>query len=253
MSPAAPASDNYQLKLAVFEGPFDLLLYLIKKNQIDIYDIPIAKITEEYLAYIEMMKKLNLDIASEFIVIAATLIYIKSKMLLPKDEFVEDQEEDPRLDLVQHLIEYNTFKEISEKLKIFEARKRDLFERLYPISISAADKELSLDMYALVRAMDEVLGRIKERRLILIPGETMKVKDRMYELIEILKTSEFVSFFDVVNVQKSRLYVVSLFLAILELIRLRVINVYQEKLFDDIRIYLVQKEIDINILNNIQE
>jgi segregation and condensation protein A len=250
---AQAAQENYQLKLAVFEGPFDLLLYLIKKNQIDIYDIPIAKITEEYLAYIDMMKKLNLDIASEFIVIAATLIYIKSKMLLPKDEFVEDQEEDPRLDLVQHLIEYNTFKEISEKMRIFEARKRDLFERLYPINISAQDKELTLDMYALVKAMDEVLGRIKERRLILIPGETMKVKDRMYELIGLLKHSESVSFFSIVNENKSRLYVVSLFLAILELMRLRVINVYQEKIFDDIKIFLVQKDIDMEILNNIQE
>lgn len=243
--------ENYQLKLAVFEGPFDLLLYLIKKNQIDIYDIPIATITEEYLSYIEMMKRLNLNVASEFIVIAATLLYIKSKMLLPKDEILE-QEEDPRMDLVQHLIEYNIFKEISEKLRVYELKKRDLFERLYPLNIANEDKELVLDVYTLVKAMDEVLGRIKERRLIVIPGEKIRVKDRIFELIDVLQKQKKVKFFSLCNIEKGRLYIISLFLAMLELLRLKVIGTYQEEIFGDIVITLKEENINLDFFKNIE-
>jgi segregation and condensation protein A len=248
-----PADTDYQLKLAVFEGPFDLLLYLIRKNQIDIYDIPIASITEEYLAYIEMMSKLNLNVASEFIVIAATLLYIKSKMLLPKDELLEGEEEDPRMELMQSLIEYSMYKEVSEKLRVFEAKKRELFERLYPINVAGEDKELQLDMYALAKAMDDVLHRIKERRQILIPGEKIRVKDRMYEIINLLKGADSVSFFTMCEGKDSRIYIIALFLGILELLRLKVISVFQDRLFEDIRIYMVNKEFDTKILDNIQE
>lgn len=248
-----PAETDYQLKLAVFEGPFDLLLYLIRKNQIDIYDIPIASITEEYLAYIEMMSTLNLNVASEFIVIAATLLYIKSKMLLPRDELLEGEEEDPRMELMQSLIEYSMFKDISEKLRVYEAKKRDLFERLYPINVASEDKELQLDIYALARAMDDVLGRIKERRQIVIPGETIRVKDRMYEIIESLKAAESVSFFTMCEKNMDRIYAIALFLGLLELLRLKVIGVFQEKLFADIRIHMIKKDFDVSILDNIQE
>jgi len=245
-------SAPYQLKLAVFEGPFDLLLYLIKKNQIDIYDIPIAHITEEYLEYIEMMNKLNLNIAIEFIIIAASLLYIKSKMLLPKDELAESEEEDPRMELVQHLIEYNTFKEISEKLRIFETKKRELFERLYPINVAKEDKELNLDMYALVKAMDEVLGRLKERKLVVIPEETIKVKDRMFELLGMLKQAENVSFFEMVKANENRIYIIALFLAILELLRMKIITIKQDKLFGDINISLLACGFDESLLESIQ-
>ncbi len=245
--------DAYQLKLAVFEGPFDLLLYLIKKNQIDIYDIPIAQITAEYLNYIEMMKKLNLDVASEFIVIAATLMYIKVKMLLPKDEIIEGQEEDPRTDLVQHLLEYSTFKEISEKMRLFEAKKREIFERLHPISISKEDKELSLDIYALIKAMDSVIERVKERKLYVISSESIKVKDRIMELVNELKNVEFLSFFKLCARNLNKAYIIALFLAILELLKLKIITVKQEKLFDDINIIMLDKNFDENILNDIIE
>lgn len=243
--------ENYQLKLAVFEGPFDLLLYLIKKKQIDIYDIPIATITEEYLSYIEMMERLNLNVTSEFIVIAATLLYIKSQMMLPKDGILE-QEEDPRMDLVQHLIEYNVFKEISEKFRVYELKKRDLFERLHPINIAPEDKELVLDVYSIVKAMDKVLGRIKERRLIVIPGEKIKVKDRIVELIEVLQKQKKVKFFSLCNIKKGRLYIISLFLAILELLRLKVIGTYQEEIFGDIVITLKEENINLDFLKNIE-
>ncbi|MEI7640066.1 MAG: segregation/condensation protein A [bacterium] len=246
------AETDYQLKLAVFEGPFDLLLYLIKKNQIDIYDIPIAKITAEYLEYIDMMRNMNLDIASEFIVIAATLIYIKAKMLLPRDEILET-DEDPRTELVQHLIEYSMFKEISDRMKIYEDRKRELFERLYPINISPEDKEVTLDTYALVKAMDEVLGRVKERKTVFMPGENIKVKDRIYEIIGKLRATDKISFFDMCDDEKSKLYVVALFLAMLELLRLNVINVYQDKLFGDLRLYLVNDNFDMEIFKNLQD
>jgi segregation and condensation protein A len=248
------AEEDYQLKLAVFEGPFDLLLYLIKKNQIDIYDIPIAKITEEYIGYLDMMQKMNLDVASEFIVIAATLIYIKAKMLLPKDEILEAQEEDPRMELVQHLVEYSMFKEISEKMRIYESKKRDLFERLYPLNVAKEDQELSLDVYALVKAMDSVLDRLKERKTIVIPGERMKVKDRMHEIIERLRAAnEAVSFFEMCSAKNDRIYIIALFLAMLELLRLKIISVNQDELFTDIYIYLKQDDFDTAILQNMGE
>lgn len=243
--------DTYQLKLAVFEGPFDLLLYLIKKNQIDIYDIPIAQITAEYLNYIEMMRKFNLDVASEFIVIAATLMYIKAKMLLPKDEIVEGQEEDPRADLVKHLLEYSAFKEISEKMRLYEAKKREIFERLYPISISKEDKELSLDIYALIKAMDSVIERVKERKLYVIASESIKVKDRIIELVNELKNVEYLSFFELCKRNFNRPYIIALFLAILELLRLKIITVKQDKLFDDINIIMVDKNFDENLLKDL--
>ncbi len=247
------AEKNYQLKLAVFEGPFDLLLYLIKKNQIDIYDIPIAKITEEYLDYLDLMRKMNLDIASEFIIIASTLIYIKAKMLLPKDETLEADEEDPRMELVQHLLEYNTFKEISEKLRVFEAKKRELFERLNPMNISSADKELNVDIYELVKAMDSVLDRLKTRKLVVIPGEAIKVKDRMYELVDTLRREEEASFFSMCEQKENKLYIVALFMAILELLRLKVIRVRQDCIFEDIKVFLTDKNFDESILSNIGE
>jgi segregation and condensation protein A len=243
--------ENYQLKLAVFEGPFDLLLYLIKKNQIDIYDIPIAQITEEYLNYIEMMQNLNLDVASEFIVIAVTLMYIKAKMLLPKDDIVEAQEEDPRTDLVKHLLEYSTYKEISERMKIYEARKREIFERLYPINISKEDKELALDVYALIKAMDSVIARVKERKLYVIASESIKVKDRINELVNKLQNVEYISFFELCKENYDKIYIIALFLAILELLKLRIISVKQDKIFDDIQIFLVNKDFDRNLLNDI--
>ncbi|MFP4467294.1 MAG: segregation and condensation protein A [Candidatus Goldiibacteriota bacterium] len=240
----------YQLKLAVFEGPFDLLLYLIKKNQIDIYDIPIAVITEEYHQYLDMMRKLNLNVASEFIVIAANLIYIKAKMLLPKDEEIEGDEEDPRMELVQHLIEYNTFKELSEKMRLYEAKKRELFERLRPVNVSKEEKELSLDIYVLVKAMDSVLERMKERRMVVIPGETVKVRDRMTEIVETLKKEKSASFFDMINREgNNKAYIIAFFMAILELVRLRVISVYQDRSFEDIRIYMTAEKFDESILN----
>jgi segregation and condensation protein A len=197
------------------------------------------------------MENLNLNVASEFIVIAATLLYIKSKMLLPKDEILE-QEEDPRMDLVQHLIEYNTYKEVSEKLRVYEQRKRDLFERLFPLNIAGKDKELTLDIYTLVKAMDAVLSRIKERRLIVIPGEKIRVKDRIFELIDILQKQESINFFSLCDVEKGRLYIIALFLAILELLRLKVISAYQEEIFGDIIITLKEKDINFDLLKNIE-
>jgi segregation and condensation protein A len=245
------SADTYQLKLAVFEGPFDLLLYLIKKNQIDIYDIPITKITQEYLEYINLMEQLNLDIASEFIIIASTLIYIKAKMLLPRDENIQADEEDPRLELVQHLLEYNTFKEISEKMRLFELKKRELFERLNPLNIEQSDKELTVDMYALVKAMDSVLDRLKTRKLVVIPGEAIQIKDRIFELIDILKINEHASFFDICEKNNNRLYIVALFMGILELLRLKLIRVEQDYIYADIKIILSNRDFDPAILQNL--
>ncbi|HPN64631.1 MAG TPA: segregation/condensation protein A, partial [Candidatus Goldiibacteriota bacterium] len=153
-------------------------------------------------------------------------------------------------ELVQHLLEYNTFKEVSEKMRLYEAKKREMFERLNPLNISADDRELSLDIYALAKAMDSVLDRLKERKLIVIPGEAIKIKDRMYELLDVLQTADNVSFFGMCEKNNNRLYIVALFMGILELLRLKVIRVYQDFTFEDIRIDIIDRNFDREILKN---
>ena len=167
---------------------------------------------------------------------------------------LEAQDEDPRMELVQHLVEYSMFKEISEKMRIYESKKRDLFERLYPLNVAKEDQELSLDVYALVKAMDSVLDRLKERKTIVIPGERMKVKDRMHEIIEKLRAAnEAVSFFEMCAAKNDRIYIIALFLAMLELLRLKIISVNQNELFTDINIYLTRDDFDAAILQNMGE
>ena len=141
---------SYKIKLEVFEGPLDLLLYLIKKNEIDIYDIPIATITEQYLEYLELMRMLDLNIAGEFLVIAATLIHIKSKMLLPPDEkeLLPEEEEDPREELVRRLVEYKKFKEVAGILQDLESQRKKMFTRDIPFEVAPGE--------ALIRVADRL-------------------------------------------------------------------------------------------------
>ena len=168
--------DAYRVKLEVFEGPMDLLLHLIKKNEIDIYDIPIALITQQYLEYLELMKQLNIDIAGEFLVMAAELMHIKSKMLLPKPEFEEEEEEgpDPREELVRRLIEYQQFKEAAEQLRERELLGRDVFIRGATaqdwVEI-AGDSIAPLSLFHLIEAFQKLLEKV--------PGEVQMEVDRV--------------------------------------------------------------------------
>ncbi|MEJ2683886.1 MAG: segregation/condensation protein A [Candidatus Sulfobium sp.] len=206
----------YEIKLPVFEGPLDLLLHLIREAKIDIYDIPISFITHRYLEYIEMMKELNLDIAGEFLVMAATLIHIKSKMLLPPDEVEEAEEpEDPRLELVQRLLEYQTYKDAAYVLKEKEDEALLTFGR--PPENEEGEEGAEPELY-----------------LFDVTRELLTVKDRMVFIVELLEKSEAVRFEELFERQAGRPQLIVSFLALLELLRLGLARVYQEREFGNI-------------------
>lgn len=228
--------DIINIKVPVFEGPFDLLLHLIRDNKVDIYDIPIAEITGRYLQYIEMMKELNLEIAGEFIVMAATLIHIKSRMLIPPDEEAPSEEqEDPRLELVQRLLEYQRFKEAAGDFRNREENWMNVFRR-EPFSPDEDDAELSLfdiSLFDLIDAFKKILEKAPPE-IASITKETLTVKDRMSVIMEIIEGQETVRFEDLFRDGITKLQLVVTFVALLELIRLGLARAYQEREFGNI-------------------
>jgi segregation and condensation protein A len=230
----------YQVRIENFEGPLDLLLHLIKKNEINIYDIPIAMIAQQYLSYIEAMKDLNLTVAGEFLVMAATLLQIKSKMLLPVEESAEDDEDgpDPREELVRRLLEYKTFKEAARQLDTQERIWREIYSRpIAPSEDVAQSDETLLDnigLFDLVDALQEILNRNPGKKLLEIIPDNLTVRDRMNVLLEALEGQESIGFEALFEASCHRLVIIVTFLALLELIRLRTVRVYQAENFGPI-------------------
>ncbi|MBI4691611.1 MAG: segregation/condensation protein A [Nitrospirae bacterium] len=239
--------DIYNIKIPVFEGPMDLLLHLIKENKLDIYDIPIALITHQYLQYIEMMKELNLEIAGEFLVIAATLIHIKSKMLLPVDEEVagEDQE-DPRLELVQRLLEYQAYKDVALTFREKEEEWLNVFHREPAIeeTTEIGEPELYLfdiSLFDLIGAFKKMLDKAPPE-VAEITRAVLTVKDKISLIMEMLENQETIRFEDLFREDRSRSQIVVTFVALLELIRLGLVRAYQEKDFGNIWLINPQKK-----------
>jgi segregation and condensation protein A len=238
----------YNIKIPVFEGPLDLLLHLIRENKIDIYDIPIALITHQYLQYIKMMKELNLDIAGEFLVMAATLIHIKSRMLLPPDEEVPPEElEDPRRELVQKLIEYQAFKEAALSLRQREDEWTRVFQR-EPLSDSDEEDEgiylSDINLFDLLEAFKKILDTAPPE-VATITKETLTVKDKMSLIIEMLEGQEAIRFEDIFKDGITRSQLIVTFIALLELIRLGLIRSYQEREFGNI--WVIKQNVDLPI------
>jgi segregation and condensation protein A len=236
---------SYEIKLDIFEGPLDLLLYLIRKNEIDIYNIPIALITEQYLAYLEMMRSFNLDLAGEYLVLASTLIHIKSKLLLPPDESEgEDEEgEDPRAELVQQLLEYQIFKEAALRLENRPLLERDVFTRGAPGEApSAAEEEgeamIEVGVFELVAAFRRIIAGIDRPEKLEIDAEKMSLTDRINEIMEMLLEKQQMTFVDLIGDRTDRRRIICTFLAILELMKLRMIRAYQSGPFGAIRLFL---------------
>ncbi|MFZ5907268.1 MAG: segregation and condensation protein A [Nitrospirota bacterium] len=229
--------DVYNIKIPVFEGPFDLLLHLIRENKLDIYDIPIARITSQYLEYIEIMKELNLEIAGEFLVMAATLIYIKSRMLLPPDEEAYAEEmEDPRAELVQKLIEYQKFKEAAGELRMREEEWIKVYRRDSLLEEEEEEGELYLfdiNLFDLLDSFKRILEKAPPE-VISITKETLTVKDRMSVIMEILEGQDTVRFEDFFPEEMTRIQLIVTFVALLELIRLGLARAYQEREFGNI-------------------
>jgi segregation and condensation protein A len=233
------------VKLSNFEGPLDLLLYLIKKHEVDIHDIPIALITAQYLEAIALMEELDLDVAGEYIVMAATLIHIKSKMLLPRPETAAgvegDEELDPRDALVRRLLEHQKFKAAAgllherEQLRAAQWLRPD--GRISAITGDDFELELEVDLFSLMNAFHAVLQRAKLRPKMLLPPEQLPVETRIEQLLARLSESEACGFEDLFADIQDRAGLIVTFLALLEMIRLKLVRVFQSGGFGPIRVY----------------
>jgi segregation and condensation protein A len=233
---------TYKVKLEFFEGPLDLLLYLIKKNEIDIYNIPIAQISQQYLEYIGLMRSLDLNIAGEYLVMAATLMHIKSKMLLPPEEFEEEEEEeeDPRAELVRRLLEYQKFKQAAAHLEEREIKQKDVFTRqaskIKQYRDSKGEVYFEASVFDLISAFSEILEKVPKEKFQEVIKDEFTVSEKIHELLHMLMEKEKVYVSRLFKRAKSKLEIIAFFLAILELIRLKEIVVIQKRPFDEIQI-----------------
>ena len=233
----------YQVQLEdVFEGPMDLLVHLIKKNELDIYDIPIALITEQYLQYVEWMKAMNVDFAGDFIVMASTLTQIKSRMLLPVHDGDEEEEEDPRLELTRPLLEYLQMKSVADQLvernllgdKTFVRNpSRDEFLR------SPDDEFIKIGLFELIDAFQKILDRIPGDHRVEMTTDEISVKDKISQIVEILETKASITFLELFSDNPDKHEVIITFLAILEMVRLALIRIIQNVKTGIIRILYI--------------
>jgi segregation and condensation protein A len=238
-------ADDYEVKLEIFEGPMDLLLHLIHKNEVDIFDIPIATITDQYLAYLDLMEALNINLAGDFLVMASTLIHIKSRMLLP-ERGADEEGEDPRLEITRPLLEYMKFKEVAEELSERELLDRDVFARRWsPVDESELKKNepmLDVNLFQLVDAFK----RIVERQL---PGvqltfrlQRWTVKEKIESIISRMKTEGKLFFSQLFDKDKTIEEFVVTFLALLELVHIGIIRVFQAAPQKDIQLVAAFEE-----------
>ncbi len=238
--------DAYPVRLDRFEGPLDLLLHLIRKHQVDIYDIPIALITKQYLDYLDVMQELDLDIAGDFLVMAATLIHIKSRTLLPRpDPTQEDPEEDPREALVRRLLEHQQFKAAAEVLHDREvqrsAQRRRPDQRVADVVGEPPEPEVDVDLFSLMAAFRQVLERARNRPQVYLPSEHISVESRIEVMLARLSETEALGFEDLFADVQTKPGIVVTFLALLEMIRLKLVRVFQQGNFGVIRVYKREK------------
>ena len=233
---------DYKVKLEIFEGPLDLLLYLIKRDEIDIYEISIERITRQYLEYLQAFKELNLEIAGEFVVMAANLIYLKSRSLLPVDQQPPDEEaeeDDPRWDLIRQLIEYKKFKEAAAQLHTRALEQERIFTRGGGAT-TTTDTPLRLaevGIFQLIHAFQDVIKRIEAREnLREMFGEHFTVSDKIDIILKRVADGASVRFTELFGDIASRVEIVVTFLALLELIRLKQVRAIQRNVFDEIEI-----------------
>jgi len=237
---------SYKVNLEIFEGPLDLLLYLIKRNHINIYDIPISQITGQYLQYLELMRLLDLGIAGEFLVMAATLMHIKSKMLLPPEEVEPEAEEiDPRAELVKKLLEYKKFKEAAGFLEDRETVQRKIFKRINPGAEVEPEEEVFFEtsLFDLISAFSKALKEIPKDIFREIIEDEFTVEGKIHDLLHLLVKKRKLGLSELFDVAKNKYEIIVTFLAVLELIRQKEIVAAQKGLFGDIFIFLNEERI----------
>ncbi len=233
---------TYQITLPSFDGPMDLLLHLIKEHELDIYDIPISKITKEYLDYLEVMRSLNLEIAGDFLVMAATLMQIKSRMLLPVDPTPDEPQEDPRVELMRRLIEYKKFKDAAEQLAGLERMRHYLLPRAVPGEVKQVGEEEHLEevtLFGLLAAFKDVLIHTQEDVTAELARPEITVSQKINDLMDVLQSQQKIVFRPFLTACRTKIEKIVALLALLELIRLKLVRAVQDKIFGEIEVHLV--------------
>ena len=239
-------SENYKVNLPVFEGPLDLLLHLIRKNDVDPTNIPIVDLLTQYMDYVTLMQELNIDMAGEFILMAAELTHIKSKMLLPNPDSEDDEGEDPRADLARRLLEYQRFKEAAQQLNRRALLGRDVFVRIASEEESEVQEgPIEGDSFKLLTAFNDVLKRLKPEKAHEVLVERLSVTERIYQILDKLKELKSMSFESLFEEHVTKAQCVVTFLAVLELARLKMIYTHQSESLGPI--HLVLKEESENV------
>jgi len=234
----AGAESDYRVQLEIFEGPLDLLLYLIKQQEIDIYDIPIATITEQYLQYVQLMRDLNITVAGEYLVMAANLIYIKSKMLLPAQPLSEEDENeaDPRRELVDRLLEHERYKKAAGLLHDRQVVEESVWPRGEDEFREEEQETVSASVFDLVQSFHQIIERFKENVVVRIEPENVTVEAKIGELRRLLSVTTEFMFSSFLQTPISRLHLLVTFVALLEMARLSEVRLQQAAAFGDIRI-----------------
>jgi len=233
---------NHNIKLEIFEGPLDLLLYLVKKDHLNIYDIPIAKVTEQYLEYLNLMQLLDLNVAGEFLVMAATLMQIKSKMLLPAEEgsALSEEEADPREELMKRLLEYEKFKEIAATLRQKEIDQNEVFKRpkveLEKEITENKEAYFEASIFDLINAFSKALKDIPKEVFYEVVKEKFTVEEAVHQILHLLLVQPQLKLSELFARAKNKLEIIVTFLGVLELIRMKEIVARQSELFQDIDI-----------------
>ena len=234
-------NSDYKVKLDIFEGPMDLLVYLIKKNEMDIQDIPISLITEQYLYYLKLIKAMKIDLAAEFLLMAATLAHIKSKMLLPIFQDEDSKIEDPREEITRPLIEYLKIKSAAQKLGKNNILGVDTFVRAGDIDKfkpNAKEKPLQVGLFELIEAFAGIMNKFAPEEQINITADAISIKDKINEIIKILEAKKMEVFLGLFEKSATKIELIVTFLAILEMVKLKIIEVIQTKQEGIMRIIL---------------
>ena len=233
----------YKIKLEIFEGPLDLLLYLVKKDHLNVYDIPIASVTQQYLDYLELMRLLDLNIAGEFLVMAATLLEIKSKMLLPAQEpsAEEGEQEDPRAELVKQLLEYEKFKKIAEELRQKEQKRKEVFTRPKVSASEYASTDntevyFEASLFDLINAFSQALKEVPTELFYEVIKDEFTIEEKIHQILHLLLDEPLILLSELFKKAKNKFEIIVTFMSILELIRLKEIKIIQKKLFGEIEI-----------------
>jgi segregation and condensation protein A len=240
-TPTPAGETAYAVRVGDFEGPLDLLLHLVRINEVEITDIPIVTVTEQYNAHLDLMRVMNLEIAGEYLVMAATLMHIKSRMLLPPDPVSEEEEaDDPRAELTQQLLEYQKYKQAAENLQALDSRRSLIWTREGVPDEFADEELLAVDMFDLLKAFKGLLGRLGEEARHQLKRDTVSVAEKITWMTDLLERRKSADLLELLSDLPTKLDRIATFLAVLEMIRLRLLVAFQRKVCGEIRVALIE-------------